>query len=255
MFTFFFYIHLEVINQMNIEIINITENPLQHIGVVAGTCWNAPTDDVEKNIKRAKSCIISGHGRVMEYVDVELVLSGLSARCFRELYTHIAGVSRLQSSTRYVSEENGFDYYIPPKIENDLGNRTMYEVGMNHIQETYNNLLHNEVTKEDAANLLPLGMMSKMVWKINLRSLVNFMNRRLCSRALKEIRDFANELKKMLASRNDEWKWIADSLFVPSCEIYKYRNPNLVFCPEQQCCGRHKKIEDIIIEGVTKNEN
>jgi thymidylate synthase (FAD) len=184
----------------------------------------------------------------MEYVDVELVLSGLSARCLRELYTHIAGVSRLQSSTRYVSEEEGFGYYIPPKIESNLGNKTMFVEGMEKIQETYNNLLHNDATKEDAANLLPLGMMSKMVWKINLRSLVNFMNRRLCSRALKEIRDFSNELKNTLASRNDEWKWIADCLFVPSCEIYKYRNPKLVFCPESQCCGRHKKIEDLNIQ-------
>ena len=247
MFTFFFYIHLEVINQMNIEIINITENPLQHIGVVAGTCWNAPTDNVEKNIKRAKSCIISGHGRVMEYVDVELVLSGLSARCLRELYTHIAGVSRLQSSTRYVSEENGFDYYIPPKIENDLGNKTMYEVGMNHIQETYNNLLHNEVTKEDAANLLPLGMMSKMVWKINLRSLVNFCHLRRCSRALKEIRDFAKELVSILGSKNEEWAWIAENLLVPKCEQYKFINKDFCFCTEQQCCGKHPKISDLKI--------
>ena len=105
MFTFFFYIHLEVINQMNIEIINITENPLQHIGVVAGTCWNAPTDNVEKNIKRAKSCIISGHGRVMEYVDVELVLSGLSARCFRELYT--ISINKMKAKNEFLYRTQG----------------------------------------------------------------------------------------------------------------------------------------------------
>ena len=215
-----------------------------------GVCWAAPLDDVEKNRKRAISCIKAGHGRVLEYVDVEMVISGVSARCMRELYTHIGGSpTRLQSSTRYVSEEQGFGYYIPPKIENNEELKPIYEDGMETIQKTYNSLMEYGSTKEDAANILPLGMESKMVWKINLRALINFMNRRLCTRALKEIRDLSIEIKDRLTEKNEEWAWIAENLFVPTCEIYKYRNPNLVFCPEQQCCGRHKKIEDLNVLG------
>lgn len=215
-----------------------------------GVCWAAPLDDAEKNRKRAISCIKAGHGRVLEYVDVEMVISGVSARCLRELYTHIGGSpTRLQSSTRYVSEEQGFGYYTPPKIENNEELKPIYEDGMELIQKTYNSLMARKATKEDAANILPLGMESKMVWKINLRALINFMNRRLCTRALKEIRDLSVEIKNQLAAKNEEWAWIADNLFVPTCEIYKYRNPNLVFCPEQQCCGKHKKIEDLNVLG------
>lgn len=215
-----------------------------------GVCWAAPLDDAEKNRKRAISCIKAGHGRVLEYVDVEMVISGVSARCMRELYTHIGGSpTRLQSSTRYVSEEQGFGYYIPPKIENNEELKPIYEDGMETIQKTYNSLMEYGSTKEDAANILPLGMESKMVWKINLRALINFMNRRLCTRALKEIRDLSIEIKDRLTEKNEEWAWIAENLFVPTCEIYKYRNPNLVFCPEQQCCGRHKKIEDLNVLG------
>lgn len=236
---------------MNIELLDgTTENPLQKMGYNAGVCWAAPLDDAEKNRKRAISCIKAGHGRVLEYVDVEMVISGASARCLRELYTHIGGSpTRLQSSTRYVSEEQGFGYYIPPKIENNPELKPIYEDGMELIQKTYNSLMARKATKEDAANILPLGMESKMVWKINLRALINFMNRRLCTRALKEIRDLSIEIKDRLAEKNEEWAWIADNLFVPTCEIYKYRNPNLVFCPEQQCCGKHKKIEDLNVLG------
>lgn len=217
----------------------------RRFGYRAGVCWGAPLDDAEKNKKRAISCIKAGHGRVMEFVEVEVVISGISARCAREIYTHIAGVTRLQASTRYISEETGFDYYTPPKIENDMVNKNMYTEGMAEIQKVYNGLLDNGVPKEDAANLLPLGMNTKMVWKINLRSLVNFMSKRLCNRALREIREFAIDLKNKLAEIDEEWAWIANALFVPQCEIYKYRNENLVFCTEQQCCGKHKKIEDI----------
>lgn len=236
---------------MNIELLDgTTENPLQKMGYNAGVCWAAPLDDAEKNRKRAISCIKAGHGRVLEYVDVEMVISGASARCLRELYTHIGGSpTRLQSSTRYVSEEQGFGYYIPPKIENNAELKPIYEDGMENIQKTYNSLMARKATKEDAANILPLGMESKMVWKINLRALINFMNRRLCTRALKEIRDLSIEIKDRLAEKNEEWAWIATNLFVPTCEIYKYRNPNLVFCPEQQCCGKHKKIEELNVLG------
>lgn len=175
-----------------------------------------------------------------------MVISDVSARALRELYTHIGGSpTRLQASTRYISEKDGYSYYIPPKIENNQACKEKFTECMEEIQDTYNYLLENSSSKEDAANVLPLGMMSKMVWKINLRALINFMNRRLCMRALKEIRDLAVEIKKQLGSINDEWSWIAENLFVPTCEMYKYMNPNLVFCPEAQCCGKHHKITDI----------
>lgn len=35
-----------------INIIKYTEYPLQLIGYVAGTCWNAPTNDAEKNKRK-----------------------------------------------------------------------------------------------------------------------------------------------------------------------------------------------------------
>ena len=38
-----------------------TQNPLQVMGKMAGICWNAPTDDEDKNIKRALDCIETGH--------------------------------------------------------------------------------------------------------------------------------------------------------------------------------------------------
>lgn len=228
---------------MKIEITRIDEFPLQHIGRVAGTCWGANVDDSASNIQRAKSCIRSGHGRVMEYADIEIVISEMSARCMREIYTHIVGTSRLQASTRYISEESGFGYFTPDKAE---GN-TDYHETMAAIQEGYNRLLSAGVPKEDAANVLPLGMESKMVLKINLRSLVNFMNMRLCSRAYHEIRKFAIELRRMLSEVNCEWKWIADSILVPKCEMYKYINPSACFCVEAQCCGRHPKLSDLKI--------
>lgn len=234
---------------MEIELLSgTTENPLSTIGERAGLCWNSPINDKEKNVKRAVECIKSGHGRTLEFVNIELVLSNASARVMREVYTHIGGApTRLQSSTRYVSEQKGFEYFEPKKISDNLAAKTMYTDVMSTIQNAYNGLVEAGIPVEDAANVLPLGMNSKMILKCNLRMLINFCNQRLCHRAYHEIRKFTQELVKMLKAKNDEWKWIAENLLVPKCEIYKYLNENLCFCQEKFCCGKHQRIDKIQI--------
>ena len=232
--------------ERKIELLYVDREPLEKMGRLAGICWNAPLDDREKNRRRAIDCIKATHWRVMEFVDITVVITGFSARCLRELYTHIGGSpTRLQESTRYVAE-NGFGFYTPAKCE---GNQD-YEHAMNGIRHDYDLLIAAGIPREDAANVLPLGMDSKMVWKVNLRTLVNFFNRRLCSRALKEIRDLAGMLRKELSAVDDDWKVISDALFVPMCEIYKWRNPAMCFCQETRCCGRHPKLEDLKLSGT-----
>ena len=202
------------------------KDPLAHIGENAGVCWNSDISDVEKNIKRGKSCIQSGHLRTAEYPTVEMIIEGYSARCIRELYTHIIGVTRLQDSTRYINFED-FAYYNPGSTEEQ---KEQIAKTMGDISENYGKLLELGMKKEDCANILPLGMHTKIVWKINLRGLIHFMNMRLCNRALKEIRTLANEIKSKLSAYSEEWKWICDNYFVPTCKSIGY-------CTEEKCCG------------------
>lgn len=227
---------------------NTTKNPLQYIGEIAGICWNSDITDAEKNIKRAKSCIKSGHTRVMEYVDVHLVLSEYSARCIREAYTHIAGVSRLQESTRYVDCSNT-GFFVPKGMTEEQEN--LYKKSLDSAFADYQELLNSGISKEDAANNLPLGMNSKFVWKINLTALIHFMNLRTCSRAYKEIRAMCHEIIDALKVLDDDWAWICENLFVPKCEVIGY-------CQEEKCCGRKPKgmegLKQQIIEEYEKSK-
>lgn len=217
--------------------------PLNTIGYCAGVCWNSPVDDKEKNIKRAKSCILSGHTRTAEYPEVYCIVEGYSARCIRELYTHIIGTTRLQSSTRYVDAKNmdvEQDFYYPFAANPEAAE--VYKEGLTNIMQTYEKLEELGYPKEDAANILPLGMNTKIVWKINLRALMHFMNMRLCSRAYKEIRQLSNELKAELRKLSTEWEWICDNLLVPKCEAMGY-------CDEAKSCGR-KITKEQMLEAV-----
>lgn len=166
-----------------------TKNPIQLMGKRAGICWGSDITSPDKNYRRGLDCLMAGHGRVMEYVNVEMVLEGYSARVIREWYTHLGGMpTRLQESTRYVSYEN-FSYVMPDAIANNQEARARYESMMSKISNTCKFLEEQcQIPREDAAMLLPLGMSTKIVDKRNLRSLVDMSRQRMCERVYHEYR-------------------------------------------------------------------
>ena len=214
-----------------------TKNPITLMGSRAGICWNANVSDNEKNYKRGLDCIKSGHGRVMEYVNVEMIIDGYSGKTIREFYTHIGGSpSRLQASTRYInySKGDGFSYTIPPSIKNDYNRTQDWDKLMKTINDHIRSLIDSGVPVEDATMLLPLAYSTKMVDKRNLRNLVDMSRNRMCSRAYWEYRELFKDICNALRGYSDEWKWIVDNLFHAKCDEVGY-------CTEAKSCGRKPK--------------
>lgn len=210
-----------------------TDEPITFGGALAGICWCADASNNEKNFKRGIDCLKSGHMRVLEYPQIYMVLDGWSARCIREWYTHIIDVTRLQASTRYIDYKD-FNYFVPKSIENNYEAKDAYLGTMEEISMSLDYLTNScGISKEDAANLLPLGMETKIVFRCGLRELINIMEQRLCSRAYYEIRELCKEIINALKIYSDEWKYLIEEekIFVPKCEKLKY-------CPERYSCGR-----------------
>lgn len=212
-----------------------TRNPISLMGQRAGVCWGADITDKEKNYKRGLDCLTSGHGRVMEYVNVEMVIDGYSARVIREWYTHLGGApTRLQASTRYINYDK-FEYVVPPKIAANPEAAAKYCAMMQNISDTCKYLEGEcSIPREDAAMLLPLGMSTKIVDKRNLRNLVDMSGQRMCTRAYWEYRRLFDDIARALSELSDEWKYIVDNYFKPKCEKYGY-------CTEKKSCGRMPK--------------
>lgn len=213
-----------------------TKNPISLIGEEAGICYGADTTNQEKNFKRGMDCLTSQHGRTLEFPTVYLILDGYSARVIREWYTHIGGLpTRLQASTRYI-EYGKFEYITPHTIEKNEKCKTAYENTMKAISVMIKALEENGIPKEDAANLLPLGMKTKVVCKVNLRTLIDMSHQRMCARAYWEFRELFKDLCKALSEYSDEWNLLINKFFEPKCEYLGY-------CPEKFSCGRKPKKE------------
>ena len=204
-----------------------TLHPVAMIGEEAGVCWGADTASLHKNVKRGKKCLSDGHFRTSEFPDVYMVLDGYSARVIREFYTHIGGAhTRLQASTRYIDYEHGFDYII---VDNPEA-KEIYVQNMTITAENLRQLDELGIPREDSANLLPLGMTTKMVCKMNFRTLMSMSNQRMCTRAYWEFRELFNDIAKALKEYSVEWTYLVDNFFMPKCELYGY-------CPESDSCG------------------
>lgn len=213
-----------------------TKNPITLMGARAGVCWGADVSNNEKNYKRGLDCIKSGHGRVMEYVNVEMIIDGYSAKVLREYYTHIGGSpTRLQASTRYInySKGEGFTYTTPSSIDSK-GYYLVWDELMKNINDTIKMMIDDGIPVEDATMALPLAYSSKMVDKRNLRNLVDMSRQRMCSRAYWEYRELFNNICNALREYSDEWKWIVDNLFHAKCDEVGY-------CMESKSCGRKPK--------------
>ncbi|WP_417136902.1 FAD-dependent thymidylate synthase [Ruminococcus bromii] len=207
-----------------------TIDPISLMGRRAGICWGADITDSEKNYKRGLDCIKSNHGRVFEFVNIEAIIEGYSARVIREWYTHIGGSpTRLQSSTRYVNYDN-FEYIVPKTIQTEE-QKTWYNNAIDTISHALKNLEESGVKREDAAMLLPLGMTTTIVDKRNVRSVISMAEQRMCSRAYWEYRELFNEYIKQLKLYSEEWVTLIPMVMKPKCEILGY-------CPEKFSCGR-----------------
>lgn len=211
-----------------IKIIEYTKEPLSLIGEIASTCWNSiPSKDI------AIKCLTANHGRVLEYPDVTLEISGYSARIMREFYTHSIGISKLQASTRYI-DYGEFDFFIPSSITSNTETEKIYKNVMQEISKAYRDLQRLKIPKEDISNILPLGMTTIVVSKLNLRAILHMFEERTCARAYHEYRELMRELREVLCSLDEDWRYIITRYAKIKCE-------KVGFCIEEKSCGKFNK--------------
>ncbi|MBQ2397777.1 MAG: FAD-dependent thymidylate synthase [Bacteroidales bacterium] len=210
-----------------------TKDPISLMGRRAGICWGADITDQSKNYARGLDCIKCNHGRVLEFVNIETIIEGYSARVIREWYTHIGGApTRLQGSTRYINYAD-FDYIVPKSIKTEK-QRQIYCEAMENIRNAAQELENNGIPREDSALVLPLGMETIIVDKRNVRNVMDMSRQRQCTRAYWEYRDMFKDYLEQLSNYSEEWKTLISMTMMPKCEMLGY-------CPERYSCGRKAK--------------
>lgn len=224
---------------MKVTLTRITENPILAIEEAASNCYNS---EATGDGKIMAHCIKSGHTSVTEFCDFTFHIEGISRALSHQLVRHRLA-SYAQRSQRYCSE-GSFSFITPNSIESNVSAHLKYMDLIEKINDTYELLQELGIPNEDARMVLPNACETQIEVKMNLRTLMNFMNERLCSCAQWEIRNLAWEMRKQVLLQVPE----LDSYLVPKCEKY---GKEFGFCTEtkqrreQLKCNRHPRLAEI----------
>lgn len=218
-------------------------------------------DEIEKNLDDESTenflNMLMGfsHMSPLEHASFTFAVEGVSRTLTHQLVRHrIASYS--QQSQRYVRLDS-FEYIIPPQIENNKIAKEIFIKAMEEDQKAYEELVDILVTEkaqryieagmeegkarkkvekeciEDARYVFPNACETKIVFTMNVRTLLHFFNMRCCNRAQWEIRQMATEMLK-------EVRKLAPILF-------KNAGPGCVSgpCPEgKMTCGMQKEVRE-----------
>ena len=175
-------------------------------------------DDPRANLSKQDAGLINflmreRHGTPFEMIQFKFAVKA-PIFVFREWHRHrIASINEM--SGRYV--ELPREFYVPARddireqkgkpgayyyerMKDDGTARAVQDELKYHCNEafnTYEHFLNIGIAKEVARLVLPVNTYSKMVWSVNLRSLMNFLSLRNHEHAQREIRYYAEAMEQM----------------------------------------------------------
>lgn len=211
---------------MNVKLLAYTPEPEKLIAAAAKNCYSSTNVDsvleglTPEKIEKFLSMLSDiGHESPIEHVSFSFAIEGVSRSLLAQITRHRIASFSVQSQ-RYVCE-NGFEYVIPPEIEQVPEAKELFIRAMEDDQRTYEQLTDALLKKhlqallkagvpekqagsqaekmsiEDARYVLPNACTTRIVMTANARSLRNFFRLRCCNRAQWEIRALAEEMYKL----------------------------------------------------------
>lgn len=239
--------------RLKVILLKHTPNPEEIVAMAAKLCYS-PSDieglkeKIEAKDQKAfvEKLVKMGHMSPIEHASFTFAIEGISRACSHQLVRHrLASYS--QQSQRYVSEEAGFDYVIPPIIKEDKELKKYFENFMSEAQKAYSHIIEmlnekgikGESANQDARFALPNAAETKIIVTMNARELLHFFRMRCCNRAQWEIRQMAEEMLKLVKKT--------------SPVIFEKAGPGCLYapCPEgEYTCGKIKEVRKKY--GITK---
>lgn len=242
---------------MRVELINKEEiaDLYKNHGMFACGCYNTPDKYAEKI---GKSCQESGHvsGSRCEYfkfriydvdrgsaeqimrheVGVKIPIEDQDNYYFGDVIDiNPSNIVKNMASFRYI-DKDGFTYTTPKNIAANPDANRLYDNLMDTINDTRRRMkeileddgVPPKKATEDVNFVLPRATNSMLTIGLSPEALINFMHKRLCTRAQDEIRAVAIAMRNAVHEVLPEW---TDKNLVPHC---KY----LMWCPEgKMSCG------------------
>lgn len=201
-------------NDQKITIIRKTEAPMMVIR-------DAATLTTGKFIKNPEALIEhllkANHTSLFEHISMTLLIENVSRSFLAQITRH--RMSSFTTSSQHYQDYRDFPIVIDSKLAKGSKEDFMMK---NNIEKTigeYSDMIDYGIDKSEARQILPNAMAVNILWTINARSLINFLNLRMCKRNTKEMLIFANYLHSYCIN----WFYELFILVGPDCFMTKCR--------------------------------
>ncbi len=151
----------------------------------------APSNGIEapnmpkEGIVRAIFSILSmGHTSVLEHASVTFKIENASRGCVDQLVRHRIG-SFTASSTHYNAHSQATALVPKRLLSSGQACSALIEGYKEYLEQ-------REKIGAEARQLMPLALETRIIWTVNARALLNFLQLRLCNRNMLEMRMLAN---------------------------------------------------------------
>jgi len=223
---------------LRVELISHTLDPERTVATAIRLCYSASDIgslqeriDANESKRLIRMALRLGHYSVLEHASYTFAIEGISRACSHQLVRHrMASFS--QQSQRYV-KMTGCESTIPPSVQRDGQASECFHKALEAMHSAYNELIASGCPAEDARYILPNASDTKLIVTANARSLLNFFELRLCTRAQWEIRHLAEEMLRQV-------RIVSPVLFEfagPTCDVKGY-------CREaEKGCGRAEPLQ------------
>jgi thymidylate synthase (FAD) len=212
----------EVLKELSPRLLNPKNTDGQMVALTAiRTCYshNKPSEIIEKEGDKyfgqaasdgekgteadrlIRHIMRSGHLSTTEHLNFTFAIEGVSRSLLAQLTRHRHFSYSVQSQ-RYVklesdSKSGGFDTVVPNSVSGSDEALEIWTHVSEILQEAYDELRHLRVPAEDARYILPNAAICNMVITGNLRSILEFYNKRNSNtHAQWEIQELAEKIKE-----------------------------------------------------------
>lgn len=173
----------------DVDLMEYSYNPIPTINAVARICYYK-TDvfkiEPEEQRRFVKKLIEKGHESPLEFTDYIWRIT-TSRAISNELVRHRLA-SYMQESTRYTKIDELHMIRPEKPVSSTMEERLL---GM-FLQ--YQSMIKNGTRKEEARDMLPLGMVTHLYCKMNLREFRHFLKLRLDKAAHPQMRELARKM-------------------------------------------------------------
>lgn len=162
--------------------------------------------------KLIKYLLTANHTSVFEHASITILIQGVSRSFLAQITRH-----RMASYTSASQHYQDYREY-PDVMSKRMADDPVAQTAVNKANSYYRLLIKEGHSPEEARQVLPNSKEVNILWTINARSLINFLNQRLCKRNTKEMLTFANRLHIICKEWwHDLFAWVGPDCIMRRC--------------------------------------